>query len=35
MLSSGYGLTVISELTATVVTCTKSAKDQASKNFND
>lgn len=35
MLSSGYGLTAISELTATAVTCTRSAKDQASMNFND
>lgn len=35
MLSSGYGLTAISELTVTTVTCTRSAKDQASMNFND
>lgn len=32
MLSSGYGLTAISELIATVVNCTRSAKDPASKN---
>lgn len=35
MLSSEYDLTVISELIATVVNCTRSAKDQAGKNFND